>query len=105
MGIQSLIFDYDVRQEKACTKLSKRCKHEGKNKPLRHNTKREEIPFAVITDKELEMEKMMANMKKSGMTGNIFSTAELQEMNKKDDDEVTGARNTINENGDTVINF
>lgn len=48
---------------------------------------------------------MMANMKKSGMTGNIFSTAELQEMNKKDDDEVTGARNTINENGDTVINF
>jgi hypothetical protein len=51
------------------------------------------------------MEKMMANMKASGMTGNIFSTAELQEMNKQDDDEETGARNTINENGDTVIHF
>lgn len=51
------------------------------------------------------MEKMMRNMKASGMTGNIFSTAELQEMNKKDDEEETGSRNTINENGDTVIHF
>lgn len=96
-----------VQQEKACSKLSKRCKTGNKNTALKNNSKRIDYPFKIITKDEIEMEKMKMNMKAGG-GGQIFSTAELQEMNRGDDDEDEGdyKRGTsINENGDTVIRF
>ena len=75
---------------------------------MQHSTKREEIPFVEITDKEIELEKMLNGMKASGMSGSLYSTAELQDMKggvRDEDDEDEVSRTSINENGDTVIRF
>ena len=62
----------------------------------------------MITEKEIELEKMLNGMKASGMSGSLYSTSELQDMKKgavDEDDEDAVSRTSINENGDTVIRF
>lgn len=103
----ALILINSFPQEEACKKLSKRCKVANKNVVLKNNSKRVDYPFNIITKDEIDMEKMKRNMKAGG-GGHILSTAELQAMNRGDDDEDEGdykRGESINENGDTVIRF
>ena len=54
------------------------------------------------------MEKMLANMKASGTGGTLLSTAEMQDMNRGDeeDDDPNYIRGeTIDADGNTRINF
>ena len=54
-----------VTQDKLCNKLTKRCTR--KDKPMK--VARKDYPFKEVSEKELEMERMMAKMREMGMGG------------------------------------
>ncbi len=56
-------------QEKSCSKLTKRCTAKGKPKYLPKAFKRVDYPFEEISEKDLQMEQLMAQMKDSGLGG------------------------------------
>eukprot|EP01038_Epipyxis_sp_PR26KG_P004430 gene4430-6265_t len=60
-------------QERICTKMSKRCARATK-KSIK---KRFDYVFTPLTEKELQMEKLMAQMKEMGMSGNMKSRDEM----------------------------
>ena len=69
--------DVAALQEAACTKMSKRCK---KTKPLPAKFKREDKPFTALSEKDLELEKIMATMKANGLSGNMYDADTMREM-------------------------
>ena len=107
LGLKSPLI-FRILQDKACRKLTKRCKNGVKNAPIKNKSKRVDFPFNIITEREMEMEKMLANMKASGTGGTLLSTAEMQDMNRGDeeDDDPNYIRGeTIDADGNTRINF
>lgn len=63
-----------------CNKWSKRC---PKKIPLKKE--RQDHAFKTVTEKELEMEKMMANMKAMGMGGmSMYSREDMEDMSPED---------------------
>lgn len=69
-------------QEKVCKKMSKRCsdKRVTTNKPLAGSSKRVDEYFEPVSDKDLEMEKMLKEMEKSGMGGSIYNRDDMEGM-------------------------
>ena len=69
-------------QEKVCKKMSKRCsdKRVTTNKPLAGSAKRVDEMFEQVNEKDLEMEKMMKDMEKSGLGGSIYSRDDMEDM-------------------------
>ena len=65
----------EALQEKVCKKMCKRCsdKRATTNKPLANGgKKRVDEEFKPVNDKDIEMEEMLANMEKSGMSHGIL---------------------------------
>ena len=52
---------------------------------MKKKSNRVDFPFHEITEKEMEVERLLANMRASGSGAHLLSTAEMQAMNKKDD--------------------
>lgn len=76
---------------------------------MKAKAKRVDFPFHIITEKELSVERMLANMRASGTGGHLLSTAEMQAMNRRDDyeegEEGYQPSESIDENGNTMIHF
>lgn len=69
--------DVAATQEATCNKMSRRCK---KTKPLPAKFKREDEPFKALSEKDLELEKIMATMKANGMSGSMYDAETMREM-------------------------
>jgi hypothetical protein len=60
-----------------CSKWTKRCNK--KAKPIK--TVRKDYPFKEVSDKELEMERMMAKMKEMGVGGmSMYNRDDMEDM-------------------------
>ena len=69
--------DIAATQEAVCKKMSKRCK---KTKSLPAKFQREDKPFTALSEKDLEIEKIMATMKANGMSGSMYDADTMREM-------------------------
>lgn len=70
-------------RDKICQKMVKRCK--GKNKYLPSNFKRVDFPFEAMSDKDAQMEELMAEMKKAGLGGmNMYNRDDMASMMPED---------------------
>ena len=76
---------------------------------MKNKSKRVDFPFNIITEKEMSMERMLANMRASGSGAHLLSTAEMQAMNRKDDyeegEEGYQQGETIDADGNALIHF
>lgn len=69
--------DVTTTQDTVCKKLSKRCK---KIKALPSKFSREDQPFTALSEKDLELEKIMAKMKANGMSGSMYDAETMRQM-------------------------
>ncbi len=69
---------YIVYQDVACKKWSKRC---SKKQPILPASGRQDFPAKEISQKDLEMEKLMKSMKDMGMGGmSMYNRDDMDEM-------------------------
>ena len=64
--------------EKVCKKMTKRCAKSKTYSPTKYVRKDEE--FVGISEKDLEMEKMMAELKGMGMGGSMYGKDDMASM-------------------------
>jgi hypothetical protein len=70
-----------IYQSKVCTKMTGRCK---KTSFVPKDYKRVDESFETLTEKELEMERLMAKMEGSGVGGNVYSRDDMMDMYDKE---------------------
>ena len=83
--LSSLLFRAAVPMEHAIEKVCKKLKRCKKRLPLsRKDGKREDEEFEMISDKDLEMEKVMAQMQAAGLGGSMYGRDDLAGMMGED---------------------
>ena len=65
-------------QKKVCSNMSKRCKTPTKHMDVK--TARIDIPFKAQTEKEIEMESMMAKMKEMGLSSTMYGREDMDDL-------------------------
>ena len=79
--LSSLLFRAVVPMENAIEKVCKKLKRCKKRLPLsRKDGKREDEEFEMISEKDLEMEKVMAQMQAAGLGGSMYGRDDLADM-------------------------
>lgn len=63
-----------------CTQLTKRCTPANKAKTLPKDFKRIDEPFVAMEEKEVEVEKLMADMRSMGLKGDLRRRDEMTSM-------------------------
>lgn len=69
---------YCIKQEKVCKKWTSRCRPRRKALPASY--KRTDEEFVAQSEKDIEMERMMASMAAMGMGGSLYNRDDLGEM-------------------------
>jgi hypothetical protein len=73
-------------QSKVCTKMTRRCRPKRKELPAKYVRVDEE--FVAMSEKDLEMERLMANMRAMGMGGSLYNRDDLGDMMGMDADDM-----------------